>query len=169
MDRRNFSIEWSGRGQARMTEALAKRLSEHNFKRIHVGIESLSDDILRYFRKTVSVKDIERFCHLMNKYDIDIIAYFIIGTPIDTEEYLKELPERIRALGIKHPYVNILFPSPNTEYYAKLVADKVFKKDYWKEYMDNPTPDFKLPYPYCNKEYDRIAHYVTNIINEFKT
>lgn len=168
MDKRNFSIEWSGRGQARMSEALAKRLSEHNFKRIHVGIESLSDDILTYFRKSVNVADIEKFCILMKKYNIDVVAYFIVGTPIDTQEYLKELPNKIRKLGIKHPYFNILYPSPNTEYYNNLVKDGTYKKDYWKEYMENPTPNYILPYPYSEEKYKEIAEYVTKTIEEFK-
>jgi radical SAM superfamily enzyme YgiQ (UPF0313 family) len=169
MDRRNLSVEWSGRGRARMSKKLIERLTDHDFKRIHVGIEALSDDILRFFRKRIKTENIFKFCEDINKSGIDLLAYFILGTPVETEQYLQWLPQKIRELGIKYPYFNILFPAPNTEYYMQLLKDGVYSKDYWAEYFENPTADFQIPFPYGEKKYNAIAVYVKGLIEEFES
>ena len=59
MEKRNLNVEWSGRGQVKMDLSLAEALSNRGFKRIHVGIEALDNDILKYFNKQQTVEDIE--------------------------------------------------------------------------------------------------------------
>jgi len=167
MEVRNFSVEWSGRGQPSMSRELIARLAKHSFKRFHVGIEAFSDDILRYLKKSTKAAEIFEFCATMSEHDIDLIAYFILGTPVETKDYLKWLPQKIKALGIKYPYFNILFPAPNTEYYAQLLKDGTYTKDFWAEFMENPTPDFQIPFPHGKKVYEEISLYVQELIKEF--
>lgn len=168
MIKNKLSVEWSGRGEPTISEELAKRLSENNFKRMHCGIEALDDDILKFFRKRVRTKDIYKFCKTMNKYKIDILGYFVLGAPNETEEYRKQFPHKVRELNIKHPFFNILFPEPDTEYYYSLVRDGIYEKDYWAEYMKNPTPYYEIPYPYGKEKKQEIIRYVNGLIEEFK-
>ena len=168
MDRRNFEVEWSGRGEIRMGEDLAKRMSEHGFKRIHVGIEALDDNILKnFFKKNSSEKRIYEFCDTMKRNNIDVLGFFIVGTPLETEEYLNALPEKIRNLGIKHPYIQILSPTPHTEYYRDLVTQGIFKTDVWGEYFENPVPDFQIPYPYSTERLRELRERVDIIEKEY--
>jgi len=164
LENRNLGIEWSGRGQVRMDYDLVSRMKDTGFKRIHVGIEALDDKILEYFNKPQRVKHIEKFCEVMNENEIDILGYFILGSPVETEEYRKALPGRIRDLGIKIPWFNVLFPEPNTAYYKSLLG-KEYSKDYWNEFMQNPTPNFEIPYPYKNKE---VIDFHDKLVEEFK-
>lgn len=166
MDKRNFYSEWSGRGQARMSEDITKRLSEHGFKRIHVGIESLSDKTLRWFRKPQDYKQIQKFCETMNKFSVDIIGFFIVGAPTETEEDKRIMASKIKELGIKYPLINILQPLPNTEYYHDLLKDGTYKKDFWEEFVKNPTPDFMLPFPYGEKKWQEDADFVDGLVKE---
>ncbi len=168
MESRKLQIEWSGRGQVRMNYNLVKRMKDTGFKRIHVGIEALDNDILKYFNKPQKVEHIEKFCEVMNENDIDVLGYFIIGSPVETETYRRELPQKIRNLGIKFPWFNILFPEPNTEYYKSLLRDGYYKKDYWGEFMKNPTPNFEIPYPYGKEVKKDVIKYVNKLIGEFK-
>jgi radical SAM superfamily enzyme YgiQ (UPF0313 family) len=151
MEQRSFYTEWSGRGQTKMDLSLVKQMSETGFKRIHVGIESLDNGLLKYLNKNEKYKDVYAFCKEMNKNNIDIIGFLIIGIPGETKKYRKNLPSNIKNLNFK-PLINILFPDPDTKYYYNLIKDGVYKKDYWGEYMKNPTPDFEIPYPY-DKEF----------------
>src|SRR3989344_2567522 len=166
MEKNNLNVEWSGRGEARMSDYMTQRLASHNFKRIHVGIEALDDNILKFFRKPVRVKHIDKFCNTLGKYNIDILGYFIIGAPVQPLDYTKQLPQKIRDLGIKFPYFNMLFPEPDTEYYTSLLRDGFYKKDYWSEYMKNPTPYFEIPYPYGDKKKEEIINSVNELISE---
>ena len=54
-------MEWSGRGQTKMRLDLIKKLAEQGFKRMHVGIEALDDNILKSFRKNENLNDINVF------------------------------------------------------------------------------------------------------------
>jgi radical SAM superfamily enzyme YgiQ (UPF0313 family) len=166
MKRRNFYTEWSGRGQTKMDLSLVKRMSEFGFKRIHVGIESLDNKLLKYLNKNETYDDINKFCIEMNKYNIDIIAFLILGIPGETVEYRKNLARNLDNLGIKHPLLNILFPDPDTKYYRDLIKEGLYKKDYWAEYMKNPTPDFEIPYPYSKKFKEDVWNCVQGIVDK---
>ena len=168
MQNRNFDLEWSGRGQARMSEESAKILTSTGFKRIHVGFESLSNETLRYFRKPINLSQIEKFCSLMNKHSIDMIGFFIVGAPTETEEDRRTMASKIKSLGIKYPLINILMPLPNTEYYSDLLKNGTYKRDYWRDYIENPTPNFTIPFPYGKDKWQRDADFVEELIPKFK-
>jgi radical SAM superfamily enzyme YgiQ (UPF0313 family) len=167
MEKTGWNTEWSMRGQVKFDLSLVPQMQRHGLKRIHVGIESLDNDILKWFNKKHTVDDIKKFCEVMRKNNIGILSYFIIGTPLETPEYLDTLPGRIRELGIPHPYINILFPQPDTEYYDDLVKNGVYKYDIWKEYFKNPTPGFELPSPFEKGKLERIMDKADSIIKEF--
>jgi len=168
MESRGLAIEWSGRGQTKMDYSLAHRLRDTGFKRIHVGIEALDDEILRYFRKNETVEDVHRFCQSMNNNNIDILGYFILGSPVETEEYRRTLASKIEELGVKHPFLNILFPEPNTKYYKSLISEGYYKKDIWVDFMQNPTPYFEIPYPYGETKKQELIAYTDELTEHFK-
>lgn len=168
MEKRNFRIEWSGRGQTRMDLNLIDRMKQTGFKRIHVGFEALDDEILRYFMKSQRLKDIETFCEVMRRENIQMLGYFISGSPKETDSYRTKLPQMIRDLGINFPFFNILFPEPDTPYYASLLKEGIYKNDHWAEYMKNPTPNYEIPYPYGKTMKNEVVAYNQSLIEEFK-
>ncbi len=168
MDKRKFHSEWSGRGQARMSLETAKMLSDRGFKRIHVGIESLSDKTLRWFRKPQNYAQIRKFCQTMHDASIDVIGFFIVGAPTETEEDKRTMLSKIRDLGIKHSLVSILQPVPDTDYYRELLKNGTYEKDYWGEYIQNPTPNFMIPFPNGREKWQEDADFITQLIEEFK-
>jgi radical SAM superfamily enzyme YgiQ (UPF0313 family) len=168
MDKRKFSVEWSGRGQIKMSGDLAKRLADHEFKRIHVGIEAVDDNILKYYKKNSSVKKIYEFCENMAKNKIDVFGLFMVGAPIETEEYLQKFPKLLKELGVKHPHIQILSPTPDSEYYKQLLKDGTYKKDFWAEQIKKPVPNFQMPYPYPQERLIKLSKYVDSIEEEYK-
>jgi radical SAM superfamily enzyme YgiQ (UPF0313 family) len=168
MDDAKFEGEWSGRGQAIMSLDSAKMLADRGFKRIHVGIESLSDKTLKFFGKNLNYNKISRFCDTMNKVGIDMISFFIIGVPTETKEDRKTMAKRIKDLGIKHPLFSILQPLPNTRYYQDLINNGIYTQDYWSNYINNPIPDFMIPFPYGKQKWEEDAQLVEELIEQFK-
>lgn len=168
LEKRHMCAEWSGRGQTRMDYNLAARLSATGFKRINVGIEALDDSVLKFLNKNETVADVYKFCDSMNKNGIDVLSYFILGTPVETEKYLSELPGKIDELGIKHVFLNMLFPEPNTFYYQSLLKDGIYSRDLWGEFMLNPTPYYEIPYPYGETKKQEIISYTNQLIERFK-
>ncbi|MDD5679111.1 MAG: radical SAM protein [Kiritimatiellae bacterium] len=167
LEKRNIHTEWSGRGQTKMNFDLTARLRATGFKRINVGIEALDDSILTFLNKNETVADVHKFCYHMNKNGIDILSYFILGTPVETGTYLKNLPVKIEELGIKHVFLNMLFPEPNTLYYESLLKGRFYSRDLWKEFMLNPTPYYEIPYPYGETKKQEIISYTNELIQYF--
>lgn len=141
----DITVDWSARGTVEVRESVIADLARAGCKRLHIGIESLDDTVLAYFKKASRYKHIEAFCRLCQKYGIDILGYFIVGAPGETEAYRRELPQRIRDLGIRLPFFNLLSPLAETPYYEDLLRTGIFKRDYWKEYCAKPVRDFIIP------------------------
>ncbi len=168
MDKRDFRFEWSGRGEAKMSLDTARMLKDRGFKRIHVGIESLSDRTLGWFRKVVNYSQIQRFCETMNETGIDMVGFFIVGAPTETEEDRKTMFAKIKNLNIKYPLINILQPLPNTEYYTDLLKEGIYSRDYWADYIKNPVPNFMIPFPYGKAKWEEDAAFVEQITHKIE-
>ncbi len=164
----NLHVDWSARGTVEIREQVIADLAAAGCKRLHVGIESLDDNILAYFKKSCRLKHIEQFAALCVKYGIDILGYFIIGAPGETDEYRKTLPERIRELGIRLPYFNLLSPLAETPYYDMLLRDGSFDRDHWKEFCQNPVRDFLMPEVRSLDEEERLRRTIDDYVAYFK-
>ncbi len=164
---RNLQFEWSARGRAKMSEDSARELAAAGCKRLHVGIESLDDEVLRWMGKAIDVKTIRHFMEMCNKYGIETVGYFIIGTPVESQEYRENLISKIKDLGVTYPYFNLLYPSANSEYYFSLLKNGTFKQDYWAEFMAAPVADYDLPLPRDHKEHEELLALLDWYVKEF--
>ena len=145
--RRNLKFQWSCRGRATLDSYTARALTSAGCFRLHVGIESLDPTVLKWMNKKISIEEIKVFCDICNEYNIKIVAYFVLGAPMETREYRKKLPDMIRKLGIKYPYFNILYPAANAKYYRDLMADGTYKIDHWQAFAEKPVPNYEIPLP----------------------
>ena len=164
----NLHVDWSARGTVEIREQVIADLAAAGCKRLHVGIESLDDNILAYFKKSCRLKHIEQFAALCSKHKIDILGYFIIGAPGETDEYRRTLPERIRELGIRLPYFNLLSPLAETPYYDMLLKDGSFDRDHWKEFCRNPVRDFLMSEVRSLDEEERLRRTIDDYVAYFK-
>lgn len=164
----NIEIDWSARGTVEVREEVIADLADAGCRRLHVGIESLDDNILATFKKSSRYKHIELFCKLCSKYGIDILGYFIIGAPGETQAYRESLPGRIRDLGIKLPYFNLLSPLAETPYYEQLLREGRFERDIWQEFCRNPVRDFIIPEVRSSEEEEELRIIIDNYVDHFK-
>lgn len=142
---RGIQIDWSARGTVEVREEVIAALAEAGCKRLHVGIESLDDTVLGNLKKAQRYKHIKIFSDLCAKHGIDILGYFILGAPGETEEYRRSLPQMIDDLQIKIPYFNILSPLAETPYYSQLLREGRLERDHWGDFSANPVKDFIMP------------------------
>jgi len=147
INRRKLKFNWSARGRVNIDDETARALVESGCNKLHVGVESLDPDVLRWMNKGINVKTTQNFFEICKKFGIETLGYFILGSPMETREYRKRLPEMVRKLGVTYPYFNILYPAANTKYYQMLREDGTFERDYWQDFAENPTPNFEMPLP----------------------
>jgi hypothetical protein len=61
----------------------------------------------------------------------------------------------------------LLNPRAHTEYYESLLRDGTFKRDYWQEYCENPTPNYQLPLPYPEDVHLELQKTMGRYVKEF--
>ena len=163
-----INVDWSARGTVEVRESVISSLSNSGCRRLHVGLESLDNEVLAWFKKSQRLKHIERFSEYCSKYNIDILAYFIIGAPMESAQYRKNLPNMIKDLGIKLPYFNLLTPLAETPYYHQLLKDGVFKVDHWDEFNKAPVRDFIIPEVRSEAEEAELKEVIDSYVDFFK-
>lgn len=164
----DIHVDWSARGTVEVREEVIADLAAAGCRRLHVGIEALDDRILEYFKKSSRFKHIEKFCRLCETYGITILAYFIIGSPPETPEYRRRLPQMIDDLGIRLPYFNVLSALAETPYYDQLLKDGTFTRDYWSEFSANPVKNFVMPSARSDAEERELRATVDEYVSLFK-
>ena len=146
--RRGLSLRWSTRCRvAPFDDEMAQWLVKAGCRRIHVGVETLDENVLRSIRKGVTRSQIESFFDVCRRNGLDTLAYFMIGFPDETPQYRKQLFSEIRRLGPGYVMINVLYPLPKTDYYEGLLRSRVFQQDFWGEFARSPVRDFSPPIP----------------------
>ena len=146
--RRGLKVRWSARSRVSpFDEEMMSLLKRAGCSRLHVGVESLDPAMLRLMNKKQTLEQIQSFFRLCKEYDMETLAYFIIGFPGETREYRRSLYKEVSKLGATYAFVNVLYPLPKTKYYESLIADATFREDHWAHFVQNPTADFYLPFP----------------------
>jgi len=163
-----IDVDWSARGTVEVREEVIADLGAAGCKRLHVGIESLDNQVLEYFKKAQRYKQIERFSNLCNEHNINILGYFIIGAPMETEKYRRDLPGMIQELGITIPYFNVLAPLAETPYYFELLKNGGLDRDYWAEFCANPVKDFEIPSNRTLEEDKELQSVIDEYVTYFK-
>lgn len=106
-------------GQARSNlanEKIIKALKSINFKRLSFGFETYSPRMLDYLKvHSVQVKDNLETIRLCHKYNIDVTAGFIVGSPTETIEDLKITYDTMKKYPLDVTNIYLLAAYPGTK------------------------------------------------------
>ena len=106
-----------------------------------VGVESISDDTLKDWRKNLSFNVIKKGFDALVKRDITIGSGFMIGSFHDTRESVKKMISFMRNIAIQ-PYsfkvsVQILTPYPITDFYNEVEQRGLLLSKDWDLYDEH--------------------------------
>ncbi|MEE9613353.1 MAG: radical SAM protein, partial [Thermodesulfobacteriota bacterium] len=145
--RRKLDIGWDIRARVdTVTEEMLRALKAAGCRGIHYGVEAGTEKILEVLNKNIGIGRVKEVFELTRKYDIPILAYFMIGNPTETEEDIHETFEVMKSLNPDYVHMTILTPFPATRIYYDGLKSGVIKKDYWREFAEEPTPEFVPPH-----------------------
>jgi len=144
--KRGLKIRWSFRGRVdRLTEPLLRELKKAGCYRIHLGVESATDEGLRRLKKGIRVAQIKEAFRLTRDVGIDSVAYFLIGCPHEkTREDVLKMIDFSKEIDPDFALFNVLTPYPSTELYEDGLKRGILKSDYWKNFALDPKRDFKI-------------------------
>lgn len=118
--RRKIDIEWSCSSRVdTINESMLRKMSESGCRAIYYGVESVNDEILRYYGKNIDSQKVERAVKLAKKYKLKVICSFIIGAPMERKEDMKATLNFALKLDPDYAQFSLLTPYPGTEVYEE--------------------------------------------------
>ncbi|MBF0123486.1 MAG: radical SAM protein [Candidatus Omnitrophica bacterium] len=114
--------------------------------RIYFGVESGSQKTLDYLEKGITVQQIRDVFKAAKKHGIDRCAYIMIGAPEETRQDIQQTVDLVKEIRPEHLHCSICTPMPETHFYKRLLSQGKIKRDYWREFAENPVPGFKTPF-----------------------
>lgn len=165
-----------------MNEKICAALAEINVKRLIFGLESGSEKILSYLkRSSVTMNDNRRAVELCRKYGITSSSGFIVGTSGETVEDLKDTYQFMRDYPLDNSQVYILTPYPGTEIWQKAIEDKIISPDIelnklfvqlpslsFFDFFRKNSPDLLGDRIFLNKDYRNNQEYQNLIFKMMK-
>jgi len=124
---------------------LMELLKAAGCKRIHYGVEATNPNVLKAICKEISLERAEETFALTKKYGIETLAYFILGSPTETEADILHTIEYAKRLQPDYCHFAVMTPHPATPLY-QLGLNKGMYSDYWQEFAREPRADFIPPY-----------------------
>ena len=150
--KRNINIHFkiSARVDTINKEVIAA-LKKAGCYRIHYGIESASPKHLKYLQKGQTPEKVERACKMTRDAGIGFFAYMMIGIPHETKEEMFETVDFAKKLKPDYAQFSICTPYPKVELYYQMIQEGIVPEDYWQEFAENPSADFKIKF--WNKDF----------------
>jgi len=149
--RRGLDIAWDIRARVdTIDNDILARLKQAGCLRIHYGVEAGTDKILRALGKGITLRQAEDAFQLTKKYGIATLAYFMIGSPVETREDIMQTISFMKRISPDYVHITLTTPFPGTKLYEKALSEGLYEKDYWREFARNPSS--KVTARYWEKE-----------------
>ena len=125
-----------------VNEELIHKLAQAGCTRIRFGVESGNEDVLRALRKGINLEQVKRAFEIAKDAGITTFAYFMLGSPGERIEEIKESISLARAIDPDYVQFLITTPFPATDLYREGLEKGILKRDYWQEFSEQPSSDF---------------------------
>ena len=108
-------------------EALLKQFEESGCVYVFFGVESPDDDVLKYIKKGLNRKMIDRGIEIVSKGNIPTLYSLLIGLPGETEEQMNRTLDFADEIRRRHPGAEVpiqpYVPLPGTLIYEEALAN----------------------------------------------
>jgi anaerobic magnesium-protoporphyrin IX monomethyl ester cyclase len=164
-----INIEWAIRD--RVTNADKEMLllmRKAGLKRIHYGIESGVDAILKRINKKITTHEARRAVQLAKEAGLQVMTFFMIGLIDESYEDMKKTVDFAMELKSDYSTFNITVPWPGTQLYKQALESGIIPYDYWLQYAIEPAKDFVIVRFIENKvDLKTMIELQTNAIRRF--
>jgi anaerobic magnesium-protoporphyrin IX monomethyl ester cyclase len=146
---KNIEILWSVSFRPdKVTPKLAKKMKKSGCYNVSIGIESANNSILEKLGKKTTIEDIKKGIKILKNENIEIMSQYVIGSPYDTLDTIKESVEFAKNSGCDFTNFYTVLPfkgTPQWEYvkeHGTLYSDKIHNYHTVKPRIVFETPEF---------------------------
>ena len=130
---------------------LLEALKEAGCYRIHYGVESATPRHLKFLQKQTTPEKVARAFKWTHDVGIGTFAYCMIGIPTETREEMMNTVDFAIELDPDYAQFSICTPYPKTALYQSMLEAGYIPGDYWREFAQNPSEDFRVQF--WNKDF----------------
>jgi radical SAM superfamily enzyme YgiQ (UPF0313 family) len=129
--RNNLKIIWSCETRVNLVDKeLLEKMKEAGCYIISYGVESGDQTILNNLKKDITIEQVKNAFKLTKEADILTVAYFMIGSPGDSNETIRKTIDFAKELDADFAQFSICTPFPGSELFDNL-AKKGIKIEDW--------------------------------------
>ena len=128
---KNLGISWTCPNGMRMdtlNDDIVSLMKESGLYAVSIAIESGSDKIREDMAKDLKTETIIEKVNLLRRHELEIIAFFIVGYPGETEKDIEDTIKFACSLDLKRATFSAFKPFPGTPVYDELVAKGEMKE-----------------------------------------
>jgi radical SAM superfamily enzyme YgiQ (UPF0313 family) len=145
--RKGIKIEWSVRSRVdKVDHEMLVAMKKAGCRRIHFGIESGNELILKASRKGITKDQARNAVRMAQKLKFTVLTYYLVGFLDETLQDAQETYRLARELHTSYVAFALLIPYPGTAIYQEALARGIIPEDHWNAFTQNPVPDYTIPY-----------------------
>ncbi len=166
--KRRIKFRWSVRAHVNTVSLpLLRAMSNAGCERIHYGVESGNNRMLKLIRKNTTVDKVEQVFKWTREAGMDTLAYFIVGQQTETAKDIQDTITLAKRLKPDYVHFAIFCPYPGTEIYQQGLERGIVKSDVWREFARNPKNDFEIPFWEENFSGDELREIIVKCYKSF--
>ena len=154
------NLAWStlnGIRADRVDIELLKKMKDAGCYRIYFGIESGSQHVLNKIRKGITLEQIRHAVKLAKKVRLEVVGYFMLGLPEETEKTMQETIDFAKSLNLDLAKVAITIPLPATDLFNELEQKGLIKSHDWEKFKFHSVPS--MIYEHQNVSWETVEKY----------
>jgi radical SAM superfamily enzyme YgiQ (UPF0313 family) len=132
----NIKIIWECRTRVDTVDLyLLRRMREAGCYRIRYGMESGNDRILKVLKKGITTQQIKDCVIATRKAGIEIFAYFMMGSPYETEKEWKDTLDLALWVNAEYTVLSKTILIVGSELFDWAVENNKIRPDYWEDFV----------------------------------
>jgi len=156
MIKRRHRFRWSVRTRVDcVDEVTLEKLRKAGCYKLHMGVESGSEEVLRRMKKGITLEQVKKTFKLANEAGMETVGYFMFGYPGDTLASIEKTRRLSLELDLSWADFSIATPAPRTELNDEFERSGYIDGDFWRRYTLGEPID-KLPY-FTTPEFDEAS------------
>ncbi len=128
-------------------------------RRIHYGIESGSEEILKRVGKRFKLEQVRQAVRWTQEAGIQTKGYFMLGLPGDTEQTMRQTVEFAASLDLDEAMFSLTTPFPGTRLWDELVAKRPeteYSLDFSRAYYYGNPEEHVVPFLNVSRVSDAV-------------